>query len=109
MSDICNDSQLKEFLIDIGFNFSLIGTTYLKEALQLVLEQPKLLLSLNTTVLNQIAIKNSCSIKNIEANIKWTIINAYNKGMIKKIYTSPNNKIPTTKQMVVLLFDFIMD
>ena len=104
-----NDCLLKELLIEIGFSFSLTGTTYLKDALQLVLEHPQLLLSLNTTVLKQIAIKNNSSIKNIESNIKWTITNAYSKGNIKEYYSFPGNKIPTTKQMIVCLFDFIMD
>lgn len=106
---IYDDVKIKEILINFGFNYSLIGTRYLQDALQLVLEKPKSLFSLNTIVLNKIARKNDSTIKNVDSDIKWTINNAYNKGSLKEFYCFGNGKIPTTKQMIIYLFDFIVD
>ena len=109
MNTFITEKYVKELLTNMGFDFSLIGTLYLKEALMIVVKQPKSLLSINTTVLEDIAFKNNNTVKNIESDIKWTIMKAYEKGDIKDFSYLPYNKVPTTKQMIVCLFDFIMD
>ena len=103
------DEQLFQGLTYFGFNFSLRGTKYLQEVMLLILEQPKCLLSLNSMVFSKIAINNNNSIKNIEGDIKWSIKNVFSKGIIQEFCNLGNNQTPTIKQMIILLFDYIMD
>lgn len=103
-------NKLNKILNVMGFNSMLMGTKYLKEAIIGIIENPEYLISLNSTVLKNLSLNFSNSIKTIERDIKWSItqtLKTSNYEQFCKLFCL-ENKVLTTKQMIILITDLIL-
>lgn len=104
--EIDNSINIKKVLTYIGFDLSLNGTKYLKDILLKVFATPMLLHSINSEVMKKVAEDYGTTKISVDRDVRWSILKAYSRGILGYVPCFANNKTPTTKQIIVWLFDF---
>lgn len=102
------DMFVKENLINMGFDFSMLGSFYLKDIIHIVIGQPQILHSVCTKLMDIVATKYNKTRKSVCGDIRWAIKKAFNKGVLKTVPCFCGDKVPPTRQILSFLFDFFM-
>ena len=100
------EKKIKLLLMSIGFDFSLLGSHYVKEIVVFVVKNPKQIHCLSSGVMKRISTVYEHSVKCIDKDIRWAINKAYNTGLLKKISIFSYGSVPTIKQLINWLFDY---
>ena len=103
-----SDIDLRKHLSELGFDFTLIGSIYLKDLLSLVIEKPMRVFSLSSNAMKIVSEKYNKSICSIDRDVRWTIKKSYDRGCFEK-YPPLKDRTPTVKQVLVWLFDFYIN
>lgn len=101
-------NKLRKDLINAGFDFSLIGSIYLQELLNLIIEDPMLIFSLTKGAITTVAEKYNKNTSSVDRDVRWAIKKAHDLGYLKNGF-KPSSKMPTTKQVLVWLLDKYLD
>lgn len=103
-----SDTDLRKHLSSLGFDFTLIGSVYLKDLLSLVIEKPMRVFALSSNAMVIVAEKYSKTICSIDRDVRWSIKKSFDRGCFNE-YPPLNEKVPTIKQVLVWLFDFYIN
>ena len=100
-----HNKYIRDYLIEQGFNIGILGTAYLKECVLYAVENP---ISLNniTNIFKKISEKYNCTTISVTRDIRTAITKAYGISKFQNISCFRGN-IPTTKQMIVWLYDLL--
>ncbi len=100
------DIFVKENLINMGFNFSMLGSMYIKEMIHEVIKHPQMLHCICTNLIEHVAKTHKKSAKSISSDISWAIKSAFSKNVLKSVPCFNNYSTPSTKQVLTFLYDF---
>lgn len=100
------DIFVRENLINMGFEFSMLGSMYIKEMVHEVIKQPQMLHHICTNLMEVVANTHKKSIKSISSDIRWAIKKTFEKGILKSVPCFNNCTTPSTKQVLTFLYDF---
>lgn len=103
------EHNMRQIMIDFGFDFSLLGSIYIYEMFREIIENAKMVRVKTVATETKLANKHNINIKTINRDIRWSIGKAYNKGLLKNIpYFEMSHKLPSTKQVLYWLHNYYL-
>lgn len=97
-------SALRAHLRELGFDFGLIGTTYLQDLMEFIIQKPMRMFYLRRIAMNLVAEKHGRSLDSVERDIRWTIDKARRTGVFEG-NESFKKCAPSAKKVVTWILD----
>lgn len=101
------EKQLKAYLMHLGFDFSLLGSHYIKDILLELSCEPSKIHKLTTRVLTEMAMIYETRVKTVDKNIRWAINKAYNSGLLGTLAVFKSG-VPKMKQLFNWFIDYLL-
>lgn len=99
--------MIADFLRKMGVNGTYLGFYYLIDAVNLVCQDKRLLLALNTELFPIVARKYRTSPENVERNIRTVINVCWSKGdraLMNSLFSSPLDRKPSVGEFIDALY-----
>lgn len=100
--------KVKIYLTNLGFDFKLLGSSYLGYIITFILIFPTHLANLKRKVIEPLSDIFNTSANIMEKNIMWAIKKAHTRGEISKIASHPYKNYPSIKILLNIVYDHLI-
>lgn len=113
MATTMEREKISEVLVRFGIRSNLYGYLYIKNIIELVKGNKKLLYGGMMTLYKEVAIMNGTTVYNVESCIRSAIESAFEEGNSDELYKLFGNTIhkdkgkPTNKQFISMILEYL--